>query len=122
MPQIPFARLQKIIKEELKRYYLAEGEQDTIAVQHALSATKCLAAIEKYKETATEAAKTALGTNLEEVEKILKRIAASPMNYADMVPEEGDEEGLESLSSAPTSVKKASPKVTVKSSDSEDLL
>lgn len=87
MPAIHLKRLQQIIREELHRHTLHEGEQAKTAIDHAQAATKCLDAIEKYKEAASSKALAEMQSELDKVEQILNRVVASPLNYADAVPE-----------------------------------
>lgn len=81
MAKIGISRLKKIIREELS--LLQEGEDHDSASKIMSSATKLLSAIETFKETASEKAKSEMGTNLDGVEQLLNRIVASPMQYVD---------------------------------------
>jgi DUF438 domain-containing protein len=81
MAKIGLARLKNIIREEIEN--LHEGEDHDSASKIMSSATKLLSAIESFKESASEKAKAEMGTNLEGVEQLLNRIAASPMQYVD---------------------------------------
>lgn len=115
MPTIQLKRLKQIVKEELMRKLLAEGELEKSAIDHASAATKCLDAIEKYKEVATSKALAEMQEELDSVEKILNRVVASPLQYADAIPESPgpDTEGDISISGAEGGVQKKSMKPNV---------
>lgn len=81
MSKITITELRKIISEEIKN--LREGANEDQAAAMASSASKLLKAIESFKEVATAKAKADLGTHVDETEKLLKRIVASPMQYID---------------------------------------
>lgn len=81
MPKIELNRLKEIIQEEVT--LLREGESEDSAAKIMSTSTKLLKAIETFKKSASEVAKSELGTNLETVERVLKRIASSPMQYID---------------------------------------
>lgn len=81
MPKIGLDKLKKIIQEEM--HNLQEGADHDTASKIMSGATKLLKAIESFKSTASEKVKAEMGSNLEEVEKLLNRIAASPMQYVD---------------------------------------
>lgn len=106
MPKIGLDKLRNIIREELVRS-LAEGEQAKSGIDHAREAVKCLDAIEKYKSLATSKALAEMQTELEKVEKVLHRITASPLEYADAVPEEAPSGDLEVLDSSGPDAKKS---------------
>lgn len=101
MPRIHLKNLQKIVREELQRHFLVEQEQRKVALDHADAASKALDAIEKYKEVASSKANAELQDSLERVEQILNRIVASPLNYADVVPDEPTEDGSVSAAQVP---------------------
>lgn len=111
MNRIRLNALQKIIREELKRKLVLEGEQHKAALDHADAAVKCLDALEKYKEVASEPAMAEFGDSLERVEQILTRIATSPLNYVDAnaVEDETSEDGMD-LTAPPTGKSPASKK------------
>lgn len=71
---------------------LSEGEHAKSAIDHASAATRCLDAIEKYKEVATSKALAEMQDELNKIEQILNRVVASPLVYADAVAEESDEQ------------------------------
>lgn len=81
MPKIGLEKLKKIIQEEMLN--LHEGADHDTAAKIMSGASKLLKAIEAFKNTASEKVKAEMGSNLEEVEKLLNRIAASPMQYVD---------------------------------------
>jgi hypothetical protein len=81
MSQIGLKKLKQIIREEMSN--LREGADHDTASKIMSGATKLLSAIETFKETASEKVKAEMGTNLAEVEKLLNRIVASPMQYVD---------------------------------------
>ena len=82
MPKIGLEKLKKIIREEMSR--LDEGEDHDTAAKIMSSATKLLSAIESFKESASEKVKAEIGVHLEETEKVLQRVVASPMQYVDV--------------------------------------
>jgi len=82
MSKITITELRKIIAEEIKN--LQEGVNEDQAAAMASNASKLLKAIESFKEVATAKAKADLGDHVDETEKLLKRIIASPMQYVDM--------------------------------------
>jgi hypothetical protein len=81
MSKIGLEKLKKIIQEEMIN--LHEGIDHDVAAKILGGASKLLNAIEAFKNTASEKVKAEMGSNLEEVEKILNRIADSPMQYVD---------------------------------------
>lgn len=81
MPKITITELRKIIAEEIQS--LREGANEDQAASMASNASKLLKAIESFKEVATAKAKADMGDHVEEAEKLLKRIVASPMQYID---------------------------------------
>ena len=81
MPKIGLEKLKKIIQEEMLN--LHEGADHDTAAKIMSGASKLLKAIEAFKNTASEKVKAEMGSNLEEVEKLLNRIADSPMQYVD---------------------------------------
>jgi len=122
MSHISLPRLKKIINEELRRYYLFEGEKEKVALQHALEASKCLDAIEKYLEVATEHAKSALGSSIESVQKTLRDITDKPQSYADPIASdfEGEEAPVEDIETG--KVIKPTVKSSEDDTDLEDIL
>jgi len=83
MAKIGISSLKKIIREELQSIY--EGVDEDAAAKTMSSATKLLKAIETFKESSSEKVKSEIGSNLDGVEQLLKRIVASPMQYVDVV-------------------------------------
>jgi uncharacterized protein YicC (UPF0701 family) len=81
MPKIGLDKLKQIIREEMSR--LHEGAEHDAAAKIMSGASKLLNAIESFKESSSEKVKADLSSHLEETEKILKRIVASPMQYVD---------------------------------------
>ena len=81
MPSIGLNRLKRIIREELAN--LNEGTDHDSASKIMSGATKLLNALESFKETASEKVKSEMGTHLDDIEKALKRVVASPMQYVD---------------------------------------
>lgn len=81
MPKIALNTLKKIIREEMST--LREGQDHDTAAKIMSSASKLLSAIEDFKESASEKVKSEIMTHVEEVEKNLNRIMASPMQYVD---------------------------------------
>lgn len=117
MPKIQLRNLQKIIREEISRSVMLEGEHAKSAIDHASAATRCLDAIEKYKEAATSKALSEMQSELDKVEQILNRVVASPLVYADPVPEDStDSSGRSSqvLKTSGPSAKTVKPKVIKK--------
>jgi len=86
MPKIDLDRLRTIIREELSAT-LTEGADHDAASKQMTSATKLLSALESFKETASEKIKAELGQCVEDMEKLLNRVIASPMQYVDTVKE-----------------------------------
>lgn len=82
MAKIGISRLKTIIREELQNIY--EGADEDTAAKIMSGASKLLNAIESFKETASEKVKAEVGSNLDGVEQLLKRIVASPMQYVDV--------------------------------------
>lgn len=82
MAKIGISRLKKIIREEIENLY--EGADEDAASKIMSSATKLLNAIESFKESSSEKLKSELGSNLDGVEQLLKRVVASPMQYVDV--------------------------------------
>ena len=82
MAKIGLARLKKIIREEIEN--LHEGEDHDSASKIVSGATKLLNALESFKETASEKVKAEIGSNLDGLEQILKRVVSSPMQYVDV--------------------------------------
>lgn len=83
MPKIELNRLKKIIREELSNR-LVEGDDHNVASKQMTSATKLLNALEVFKADASAKAKAELGQPMEELEKLLNRVIASPMQYVDV--------------------------------------
>jgi hypothetical protein len=83
MPKIQLDRLKQIIREEMSN--LHEGEDHDSAAKLMSSASKLLNSLETFKDTSSEKVKAEIGSHLEEVETILKRIVSSPMQYVDSV-------------------------------------
>lgn len=81
MAKIGIATLKKIIREEIENLY--EGTDEDSASKIMSGATKLLSAIENFKESASEKVKAELGSNLDGVEQLLKRVVSSPMQYVD---------------------------------------
>jgi len=82
MAKIGISRLKKIIREELENIY--EGVDEDSAAKMAQTASKLLSAIESFKEASSEKVKSEVGSSLEGVEQLLKRVVASPMQYVDV--------------------------------------
>ena len=82
MAKIGISRLKKIIREEIENLY--EGADEDAASKIMSSATKLLNAIESFKENSSEKLKAELGSNLDGVEQLLKRVVASPLQYVDV--------------------------------------
>jgi len=86
MPKIHVNRLKTIVRQEVLRHkMLHENEERKVALDHADAAAKCLDAIEKYKETSSAKAMGEMEDALGSVEKVLNRIVASPLEYADVM-------------------------------------
>lgn len=81
MAKIGISRLKKIIREELQNIY--EGADEDAAAKIMSGASKLLNAIESFKESASEKVKAEVGSNLDNIEQMLKRIVSSPMQYVD---------------------------------------
>ncbi len=81
MSKIGIARLKTIIQEEIMKLY--EGDDHDSASKNVAAASKLISAIEGFKESASEKAKSELASNLDSVEQILKRVIGSPMSYVD---------------------------------------
>jgi|688.fasta_scaffold2536243_1 hypothetical protein len=81
MAKIGITTLRRIILEEIQS--LREGDEEDSAASLGMAASKLLKALEAFKESATEKSKADLGTHMEEMEKSLKRIVSSPMQYVD---------------------------------------
>lgn len=81
MAKIDINTLRKIILEEVKS--LREGTEEDSAASLGMAASKLLKALEAFKESATDKSKADLGIHMEEVEKKLKRMVSSPMQYVD---------------------------------------
>lgn len=86
MLKIHLRKLQQIVKEEINRHVLVEGDREKSAIDHASAATKCLDAIEKYKEVASPKALAEMQKELDKMVQVLNRVVASPLQYADSVP------------------------------------
>jgi len=84
MSKIHLNTLRTIIREELKAN-LNEGADHDAASKQMTSATKLLNALEAFKESASEKIKAELGQCIDETEKLLNRVIASPMQYVDTV-------------------------------------
>ena len=82
MAKIGITRLKKIIREELQNIY--EGTDEDSAAKMAQAASKLLGAIESFKDSASEKVKSEVGSNLDGVEQLLKRVVSSPMQYVDV--------------------------------------
>lgn len=86
MPKIHVNRLKTIVRQEVLRHkMLHENEERKVALDHADAAAKCLDAIEKYKETSSAKAMGEMEDALSNVEKVLNRVVASPLEYADVM-------------------------------------
>ena len=81
MAKIGISRLKQIIREELQN--INEGADEETAAKMAQAASKLLGSIEDFKEAASEKVKSEVGSHLDNVEQLLKRIVASPMQYVD---------------------------------------
>lgn len=88
MPKLTISQLRKIISEEVKT--LKEGDREDQAASMATTASKLLKAIELFNGVASAKAKsnmnssgTSLEKHLQETEKMLKRIVASPLEHVD---------------------------------------
>jgi hypothetical protein len=97
-------QLRKIIAEELK--LLREGEAEETAAKMANDASKLLKAIETFKSSATAKAKADMGKHLDEVEKMLKRIVASPMQSVDVIKPDAKKVTLKSPDATSQSTEK----------------
>lgn len=100
MAKIGIARLKEIIQEEIENMSLQEGADHDTATKIMSSASKLLKAIEAFKDTGSEKLKSEVGESVDNLEKILNRVVASPMQYIDTVK--------------PTKVKKVSLRSTPK--------
>jgi len=107
MSKLTILQLRKIIAEEVQ--VLREGDKEDQAAAMAQNASKLLKAIESFKLVASAKVKSSadssgfsLEKHLLEVEKMLKRVVASPIEHVD-----GPK--LEPMSSKPN-VKKVSLK------------
>ena len=86
MPRMHVNTLKKIVRQEvLRRNMLRENEERKVALDHADAAAKCLDAIEKYKEASSAKAMGEMEGAMDNVEKVLNRIVASPLEYADVI-------------------------------------
>ena len=83
MAKIGISRLKTIIREELQSIY--EGADEDTAAKIMSGASKLLNAIDSFKEFSSEKVKAEMGSNLDGVEQLLKRIVSSPMQYVDVV-------------------------------------
>lgn len=83
MAKIGISRLKTLIREELQNIY--EGADEDTAAKIMSGASKLLNAIDSFKESSSEKVKAEMGSNLEGVEQLLKRIVSSPMQYVDVV-------------------------------------
>ena len=99
MSKIGLDKLKKIIQEEM--ISLHEGMDHDTAAKIMGGASKLLKAIESFKNTASEKVKAEMGSNLEEVEKLLNRIATSPMQYVDVTKPAARKVSLKSQKSSP---------------------
>lgn len=88
MHKLTISQLRKIISEEVR--ILTEGEKEDQAAAMAQNASKLLKAIEAFKSVASAKAKSTasasgepLDKHLLDVEKLLKRIVGSPLEYVD---------------------------------------
>jgi len=81
MAKINITTLRKIIAEEIR--VLKEGAGEDSAAALVSSASKLLKALESFKESASHKSKADLEVHMNELEKTLKRIVASPMQYID---------------------------------------
>ena len=75
--------LRKIIFEELQK--LQEGTSEDAAADLVLSASKLLKALETFKDSMKDKAKVRadLDAHVQEMEKFLKRVITSPLQYVD---------------------------------------
>ena len=83
MAKITIQTLKKIISEEIKNI-ITEGDSEDKAAVLMSNASKLLKAIETFKVVATEKCKVDMGTCVDDMEKVLKRIINSPMQYVDV--------------------------------------
>lgn len=82
MPRIHVSRLKKIIQEEIN--LLLEDESHESAAKNVSNASKLLNALKSSKENLSEKAKAELSeAGLDQIEQILNRIIASPLQYVD---------------------------------------
>lgn len=81
MPKIGLDVLKRIIREELER--LDEGPDHDTASKQASAASKLLNAIDSFKQAVSEKTKAELGESMTQIEKVLNRIVASPLQYVD---------------------------------------
>ena len=93
MPRMHVNTLKKIVRQEvLRRNMLRENEERKVALDHADAAAKCLDAIEKYKGMSSAKAMGEMEGALDNVEKVLNWIVASPLEYADVVSSDYSED------------------------------
>lgn len=83
MPKISITALRRIIAEEIEA--LQEGSGEDSAADIVSSASKLLKALESFKESTKDKAKvkSELDPHVAEIEKFLKRVISSPMQYVD---------------------------------------
>lgn len=88
MPKLTISQLRKIISEEVS--ILREGDKEDQAASMATAASKLLKAIESFKGASSAKAKSSIDSggmslekHLQEAEKMLKRIVASPLQHVD---------------------------------------
>lgn len=113
MPKIDLDRLRTIIREELSANLLEGADHDAASKQMS-SAAKLLSALESFKETASEKIKAELGQCLEDMDKLLNRVIASPMQYVDATKEK--------LPTPPGAGAPAGKKVTLKTQKSQGVM
>jgi predicted nucleic acid-binding protein len=82
--KITLPRLQKIISEEIKIYMNEAVDHEAIR-EIVNGASKLLAAVESFKETATQSMTNAVTPHIDELEKVLENMVSSPGSY---VPKE----------------------------------
>ena len=70
-----------MILEEIR--VLQEGDGEDSAASLVSSASKLLKSLESFKDAASDKSKADLEVHMNELEKTLKRIVTSPMQYID---------------------------------------
>lgn len=119
MPKLTISQLRKIISEEVK--ILREGDKEDQAASMATASSKLLKAIESFKSAASAKAKSNIDGNgmslekhLQEAEKMLKRIVASPLQHVDGPKAAVVSTPVEPSQSSVATTKKVSVKPSVK--------